>query len=121
MTDVNVINSPRNSVSPRATSLSGSTKNDKALRIKYYSTIKASGDFNKSFIHPPPHVLNENIFIINQQFSEEPRVKKNSSIITIFSVWNTMIGSSLVSMPYYTRHAGIIPTICKFEICLFDI
>ena len=38
-------------------------------------------------------------------------VKKVSSIQTIFSIWNTMIGSSIVSIPYNVYHAGIIPTV----------
>ena len=37
--------------------------------------------------------------------------KKVSSIQTIFSIWNTMIGSSIVSIPYNVYNAGIIPTL----------
>ncbi len=37
--------------------------------------------------------------------------KKVSSLQTIFSVWNTMIGSSIVSIPYNVYCAGIIPTV----------
>ena len=37
--------------------------------------------------------------------------KKVGSFNTIFSVWNTMIGSSTVSLPYNVYTAGIIPTI----------
>ena len=37
--------------------------------------------------------------------------KKISSIQTIFSIWNTMIGSSMLSIPYNVYLAGIIPTI----------
>ena len=37
--------------------------------------------------------------------------KKNSSFQTVFSIWNTMIGSSIVSIPYNVYYAGIIPTI----------
>ena len=37
--------------------------------------------------------------------------KKVSSIQTIFSIWNTMIGSSIVSIPYNVYNAGIIPTV----------
>ena len=37
--------------------------------------------------------------------------KKVGSFNTIFSVWNTMIGSSTVSLPYNVYSAGIIPTI----------
>ena len=37
--------------------------------------------------------------------------KKISSYQTVFSVWNTMIGSSILSIPYNVYCAGIIPTI----------
>ena len=37
--------------------------------------------------------------------------KKISSIQTIFSVWNTMIGSTVLTIPYSVYCAGIIPTI----------
>ena len=42
---------------------------------------------------------------------KEPSSKKVNSIQTIFSIWNTMIGSTLVSIPYNVYCAGIIPTI----------
>ena len=38
--------------------------------------------------------------------------KKISSIQTVFSIWNTMIGSSIVSIPYNVYYTGIIPTVC---------
>ena len=41
-----------------------------------------------------------------------PDSKKISSFQTVFSIWNTMIGSSIVSIPYNVYYAGIIPTIC---------
>ena len=40
-----------------------------------------------------------------------PDSKKVSSFQIVFSVWNTMIGSSIVSIPYNVYNAGIIPTI----------
>ena len=40
-----------------------------------------------------------------------PDSKKVSSFQIVFSIWNTMIGSSIVSIPYNVYNAGIIPTI----------
>jgi sodium-coupled neutral amino acid transporter 9 len=37
--------------------------------------------------------------------------KKRGSIQVVFSLWNTMIGSSIVSIPYNVYKAGIIPTV----------
>ena len=84
--------------------------NERDLRMRYYQNIKNKGDFSETFITPPAHWLNPNLFVINQGFSDE-KTKKNKSWVTVLSVWNTMIGSGIVSIPYYSRHAGIIPTI----------
>jgi sodium-coupled neutral amino acid transporter 9 len=37
--------------------------------------------------------------------------KKVSSFQTILSIWNTMIGSSMVAIPYNVYRAGILPTV----------
>jgi hypothetical protein len=92
-----------------------SREKDKELRMRYYQSIKDKGDFSQTFIQPPAHWLNPNLFVINQNFNEEGESKKNKSLITILSVWNTMIGSGIVSIPYYSRNAGIIPTIGKWS------
>ena len=87
---------------------------DKELRMRYYQSVKNKGEFSNTFIQPPAHWLKSNLFTIAQHFGEDGgEVKKNKSWVTILSVWNTMIGSSIVSLPYLTRNAGIIPTICK--------
>ena len=44
---------------------------------------------------------------------------KVSSFVTILSVWNTMIGSSSVAIPYCVSRAGIIPTIILAVIFMF--
>ena len=55
-----------------------------------------------------PFWLDANLFEIIQTSSEEKKVK---SIYTILSIWNTMMGSTLISMPYFISQAGIIPSI----------
>ncbi len=87
--------------------------NDKEIRMRFHQKIKTtSGQLSETFITPPEHWLNSDLFIINQGFGEgDVSSKKNKSLVTILSVWNTMIGSGIVSIPYYSRYAGIIPTI----------
>lgn len=102
-TDASMAQNQTTSLSPRS--------QDKELRMRYYMSIKGKGEFSETFIKPPAHWLNENLFVINQGFGdEEKKEKKNSSFITILSVWNTMIGSSIMSFPYCAKNAGIIPT-----------
>ena len=49
---------------------------------------------------------------IEDYVDEKPEAqKKLPSYRIVFSVWNTMIGSSIVSIPYNVYQAGIIPTI----------
>jgi hypothetical protein len=81
--------------------------------MRYYQSIKEKGDFSATFIQPPQHWLTSELFVINPEFNEDGSSKKNKSWVTILSVWNTMIGSSIVSLPVLSKNAGIIPTICK--------
>ena len=53
----------------------------------------------------------EKINNVKPNQDEEDSHKKVGSIHTIFSIWNTMIGSSIVSIPYNVYNAGIIPTV----------
>ncbi len=45
-------------------------KNDKELRMRYYSSIREKGEFSQTFITPPPHWLNPNVFSINPEFGK---------------------------------------------------
>ena len=63
--------------------------------MKYFQGIKTKGDFSDTFINSK-YVLDPNLFSIQPQTEAG---KKVSSIVTILSIWNTMIGSSVVSIP----------------------
>lgn len=54
-----------------------------------------------------PNENNEN----NNNEGENEESKKVNSFNTILSIWNTMIGSSTVSLPYNVYYSGIIPAI----------
>ena len=47
----------------------------------------------------------------NTQEKIEAEGKKVSSYQTVFSIWNIMIGSNIVSIPYNVYLAGIVPAI----------
>ena len=55
--------------------------------------------------------LSETEEIIKKTESSDEEPKKVSSFHTILSIWNTMIGSSTVALPYYVYYSGIIPAI----------
>ena len=119
-------NNPNTSIINRNSNLTLSSPNrsnnsEIESRKNYYKTIVKKGNFATSFLKPPPHFLNPNLFYISPIFSSEDgkvdEVKgepaKAKSWMTIISIWNTMIGSTLVSLPWSVRRAGIIPTIGK--------
>lgn len=54
-------------------------------------------------------ITEQKIKDLNEQ--EKPEEKKLESYRVIFSIWNTMLGSSILSNPYNVYSAGIIPTI----------
>lgn len=68
-------------------------------RYKYYSRLDPKSD---SSLLMPDHVVPQEFFFIIT-----PKAKgEQSSLITIFSLWNTMMGTSLLSMPWAISQAG---------------
>lgn len=92
---------------------------EKLLRLKYYKDLKKQGNIeSNSFLVPPDtYYINPNLFMVIQpSVNETESPKKAKSWVTILSVWNSMIGSSVVSIPYFTSKAGLIPAICKLRL-----
>ncbi|XP_059504452.1 neutral amino acid transporter 9 isoform X3 [Stegostoma tigrinum] len=79
-------------------------------RIQYYSKLTTT---HKTLV-PPDHVIpaEEEIYIYSPlgsalQFeSSTDGFGKNPSIVTIFSIWNTMMGTSILSLPWALKEAG---------------
>ena len=70
--------------------------------------------YSNTFIHKP-YYLNPNLFQVFQS-GKSDESQKVKSYITILSIWNMMMGSGIIALPYSVYNAGIIPTII---ICLF--
>jgi len=68
-------------------------------RYKYYNKL---APFEDTPFVMPDHVVPSNFFII----IPIKRGEGQSSIITIFSIWNTMMGTSLLAMPWAMTQAG---------------
>lgn len=68
-------------------------------RYKYYNSLAPHHDGN--FVMPD-HVVPEDFI----SYIIMPIRGKQSSIITIFSLWNTMMGTSILSMPWAIQQAG---------------
>lgn len=79
-------------------------------RVHYYGRLTASSD---RLLVPPDHVIPaaEDIYVYSPlgtaykvQGGDSP--SKNPSIVTIFAIWNTMMGTSILSMPWGIKQAG---------------
>ncbi|GFT11772.1 sodium-coupled neutral amino acid transporter 9 homolog [Nephila pilipes] len=70
-------------------------------RYRYYNKL---ADPTIDTLSIPDHVIPPSFFF---PFASIIRpIGKQSSIITIFSIWNTMMGSSLLSIPWAIQQAG---------------
>ncbi|XP_049624106.1 sodium-coupled neutral amino acid transporter 9 [Suncus etruscus] len=86
-------------------------------RIHYYSRLSAPTD--KALI-APDHVLPapEQCYVYSplgsayklQRYTEGHG--KNTSLVTIFMIWNTMMGTSILSIPWGIKQAGFTTGIC---------
>lgn len=84
-------------------------KKDNEWKRQFTREEIAKNDYSNSFVEQPFWLKGE----IYEVFHEDNEGGKVKSIVTILSIWNTMIGSSTVTMPSCVRNAGIIPTVCK--------
>ena len=74
------------------------------FRMKWISTCKTQfkhlgGD--EEFLKPPVHVIDPSLFVVGWNPFAAPPSKddKQSSIVIIFSVWKTMVGSAVTCLP----------------------
>ncbi|XP_032396092.1 neutral amino acid transporter 9 isoform X1 [Etheostoma spectabile] len=79
-------------------------------RVHYYSRLTASSD---RLLSPPNHVIprQEELYIYSPlgtafKVKGSDHSSKNPSIITIFAIWNTMMGTSILSIPWGIKQAG---------------
>uniref|UniRef100_A0A3Q1HY06 Neutral amino acid transporter 9 n=1 Tax=Anabas testudineus TaxID=64144 RepID=A0A3Q1HY06_ANATE len=79
-------------------------------RVHYYGRLTGSSD---RLLSPPDHVIPrpEEIYIYSPlgtafKVGGGEHASKNPSIITIFAIWNTMMGTSILSIPWGIKQAG---------------
>uniref|UniRef100_A0A8C5AR35 Neutral amino acid transporter 9 n=1 Tax=Gadus morhua TaxID=8049 RepID=A0A8C5AR35_GADMO len=79
-------------------------------RLHYYSRLTGSSD---RLLSPPDHVIPqpEEIYIYSPlgtafKVKGGEGASKNPSIVTIFAIWNTMMGTSILSIPWGIKQAG---------------
>nr|XP_019965252.1 PREDICTED: sodium-coupled neutral amino acid transporter 9 [Paralichthys olivaceus] len=79
-------------------------------RVHYYGRLTGSSD---RLLSPPNHVIPrpEEIYVYSPlgtafKVTSSDYSSKNPSIITIFAIWNTMMGTSILSIPWGIKQAG---------------
>lgn len=101
---------PRNIVDDASLKRVSSEASIMSSRIQYYSRLTGSSDRT---LAPPDHVIPpaEELYIyspLGTAFKVQGKdgASKNPSIVTIFAIWNTMMGTSILSIPWGIKQAG---------------
>eukprot|EP00164_Ancoracysta_twista_P003495 GFYU01004664.1.p1 GENE.GFYU01004664.1~~GFYU01004664.1.p1 ORF type:complete len:544 (+),score=136.62 GFYU01004664.1:244-1875(+) len=77
-------------------------------KMKYYYSLSGGLDSpNREFFRPPAHVIPASVFLWSTR-GDRKSSQKQSSFTIIFSIWNTMVGSSLLSIPWGFGQAGLV-------------
>lgn len=74
-------------------------------RYQYYTRLQNQTGQNLDLLNIPDHVVPASFYQIH--LPGISTAGKQSSIVTIFAVWNTMMGTSLLSMPWALQQAGL--------------
>ncbi|CAJ0601726.1 unnamed protein product [Cylicocyclus nassatus] len=74
-----------------------------ALRYRLYNRLDPGGQQ----LRMPDHVIPSEYFSILPFDDMKDSSGKQSSLVTIFSLWNTMMGTSLLAMPWALQQAGL--------------
>ncbi|XP_030625599.1 neutral amino acid transporter 9 [Chanos chanos] len=99
---------PRNIVEEDAQERVSAEASVLSSRVHYYSRLTGSSD---RLLAPPDHVIPppEEIYVyspLGTAFKVQKGDGKNPSIVTIFAIWNTMMGTSILSIPWGIKQAG---------------
>lgn len=80
------------------------------FRMRYYNTLVSKMGAPTSINTIPEHLVPAELYhvTVDKGDEEAPGDGKQSSVRTIFSIWNTMMGSSLMALPWGYSQAGLI-------------
>lgn len=61
---------------------------------------------------PMTHVVDDECFVFPLPLMLREAGEKSNSFVIVFSIWNTMIGTAIVSLPWAFQQAGMALSIC---------
>ncbi|KAJ9587152.1 hypothetical protein L9F63_019326, partial [Diploptera punctata] len=76
-------------------------------RFQYYNKLRTYA-LDDSALVIPNHVVPFTYFVPYISGAEPTEDGKQGSVVTIFAVWNTIMGSSLLTMPWGIQNAGLL-------------
>ena len=79
--------------------------------MKYYSALRTGYKHmanKESFLKLPQHLLQESEYIVSIPFDKDSETGKHGSLTNVFSCWNGMVGSGLVTIPWAYSQSGIV-------------
>lgn len=96
--------------------------------MKNYSANKTGYEHlnTEEYQNIPNNVIDDKMYLAKMSFAsiidfphynnlpiEQPENAKHGSFTTIFSVWNSMVGTGLVTIPWAYSESGLLLGICK--------
>ena len=93
---------PRDILSSSTTQRSWRNTNSYIARLAYYSNLRLP----ENALAVPPHVAAQYLVLPQSQKLKEGG--RQSSLVTIFAIWNTMMGTSMLSMAWGLQQSGFI-------------
>lgn len=92
-------------------------------RYQYYTRLQNQTGQNLDLLNIPDHVIPSSFFQVHIPGIGPSSDGKQSSLITVFAIWNTMMGTSLLSMPWAVEQAGLalglMLTVIVSGLCLY--
>uniref|UniRef100_A0A0N5ASS0 Aa_trans domain-containing protein n=1 Tax=Syphacia muris TaxID=451379 RepID=A0A0N5ASS0_9BILA len=73
-----------------------------SIRYRFFNRL----DQGTGTLRMPDHVVPQHFFSVLPFSDFEQEDGKQSSFVTVFSIWNTMMGTSLLAMPWAVEQAG---------------
>lgn len=83
---------------------------DMDYRMRYYNTLVGKMSTPTSINILPEHLVPAELYHVHVDSGDEeaPGDGKQSSVMTIFSIWNTTMGSSLMALPWGFAKSGLV-------------
>uniref|UniRef100_A0A914EHN2 Amino acid transporter transmembrane domain-containing protein n=1 Tax=Acrobeloides nanus TaxID=290746 RepID=A0A914EHN2_9BILA len=75
-----------------------------AIRYRFFNRLDPGG----TRLIMPEHVIPPSLFSVLPFDEFKDQEGKQGSLVTIFSIWNTMMGTSLLAMPWALNQAGLV-------------